>query len=118
MTAYANIVVHKGADFLTTISVEQDTTDPFSLDGFILKGQIRKTWSSSVAYDIELSVKDAENGIIDFVIPKSESLKMTPGRYLYDVFAQNANGSRSYKLLEGMLTLEPRITRLEEGNSE
>lgn len=114
MASYANILVFKGADFVTTIGVEEDTTDAFSLDGFILKGQIRKSFSSSEAFDIELDVLDAEAGLIEFLITREETLKMRPGRYLYDVYAQNENGSRTFKLIEGILTLEPRITRLEE----
>jgi len=117
MAAYANILVHQGADFLTVLTVEEDTTESFSLDGFTLKGQIRKTWSSSVAYDIELSIADAEKGIINFTVPKEETLKMRPGRYLYDVYAQSSNGSRTFKIIEGILTLEPRITRLEENGN-
>lgn len=117
MAAYANILVHQGADFVTVISVEEDTSDAFSLDGFTLKGQIRKTWSSSVAYDIDVNIADAENGIINFVITKEESLKMRPGRYLYDVYAQNSSETQTVKIIEGILTLEPRITRLEENGS-
>jgi len=114
MAAYANILVHQGADFVTNISVEEDTTDAFSLDGFTVKGQIRKTWSSSVAYNIDLSIANAELGIIDFIIPKEETLKMRPGRYLYDVYAQSSGATRTFKIIEGILTLEPRVTRLEE----
>lgn len=114
MAAYANILVHQGADFVTTLTVEEDTTDAFSLDGFILKGQIRKTWSSSVAYNINLTILNAEEGIIEFVIPSEETLKMRPGRYLYDVYAENTAGTKTIKIIEGIVTLEPRITRLEE----
>lgn len=114
MTAYANILVHQGSDFVTVISVEEDTSDAFSLSGFTLKGQIRKTFTSSVAFDIDLSIADAENGVIDFVISREETLKMKPGRFLYDVYAQNENGTKTIKIIEGILTLEPRITRLEE----
>lgn len=114
MAAYANILVHQGADFVTNITVEEDTTDAFSLEGFILKGQIRKTWSSSISYDIDLEILDAQQGIIEFLITKEETLKMKPGRYLYDVYAQSPNESRTYKLIEGIITLEPRVTRLEE----
>ena len=117
MAAYANILVHQGADFVTILTVEEDTTDAFSLDGFILKGQIRKTWSSSVAYNINLSIINAESGVIEFFIPKEETLKMRPGRYLYDVYAENENESKAHKIIEGIITLEPRITRLEENGN-
>ena len=113
MAAYANILVHQGADFVTVFGVEEDTTDAVSLEGFTLKGQIRKTWSSSVAYDIDLEILDDELGLIEMAILKEETLKMRPGRYLYDIYAQNENGTRTFKILEGILTLEPRITRLD-----
>ena len=117
MAAYANILAHQGADFVTVIGVEEDTSDAFSLEGFTVKGQIRKTWSSSVSFDIDVSIADAENGFIDFVIRREETLKMRPGRYLYDVYAQSSNGTKTVKIIEGILTLEPRITRLEENGS-
>ena len=113
MAAYANILVHQGADFATVVGVEEETTEVFSLEGFTLKGQIRKTWSSSVAYDIDLDILDAEAGLIEIAVLKEETLKMRPGRYLYDIYAESENGTRTFKILEGILTLEPRITRLD-----
>lgn len=110
MTAYANITAHRGADFVTTIFLSDDNSDPISLEDFVLKGQIRKTWSSTISYNIELTVKNTEDNIIDFVITRAETLKMTPGRYLYDVYAQNDSKGKTIKIIEGTLTLEPNIT--------
>ena len=113
---YSNIYVYQGADFTKSFQILEDTTDPFSLEGFVLKGQIRKTWSSSVAYDIDLFVDDPQSGVIEILVSSEETLKMKPGRYLYDVYGESTESDgRTFKFIEGILTLEPRITRLEEG---
>lgn len=113
MATYANILVHQGADFLTTITVEEETLDLVNLDGYTIKGQIRKTYASETAYEIQLSPLVEDEGIVEFLIPSETTKQLRPGRYLYDVYVQSPNAVTD-KLIEGIVTVRPRITRLEE----
>lgn len=111
MASYANILVYQGADFVTTIEVSGSTSDPIDLTNYTLAGQIRRTHTSLTAYDFEIGIADPEVGIITLELGKDTTSVMKPGRYVYDIFATDETVNKTYKLVEGMFEVVPRVTR-------
>lgn len=112
MASYANLIVDQGADFETTITLEDERSDPINLDGYVLSGQIRRTYKSETAVNFAVSVQGSPtNGLIRIQLSGSSSAAMKFGRYVYDIYARNTVDDKSYKVLEGMLEIVPSVTR-------
>ena len=111
MASYANLVVDQGADFETTITLEDENSDPISLTGYTVTGQVRRTYKSSTSSSFTITVTNASDGIITIHFPATVSTGMKSGRYVYDIYASNTTINRSYKVLEGILEIVPSVTR-------
>lgn len=110
MATYANIFVDQGADFETTLIVEESSGDLLDLTDLDLSGQIRRTYTSETSYDFDIIVDDPESGEIVLKLNSSVTSNMNRGRYVYDVFA-SYNGDDKFKVIEGILEIVPRVTR-------
>ena len=111
MASYANLAVDQGADFETTITLEDEHFDPINLAGYTVTGQVRRTYKSTTAYNFTITVTNASDGIITIKLPASVSLAMKSGRYVYDIYASNATINKVCKVLEGILEIIPSVTR-------
>jgi hypothetical protein len=111
MTLYANLFAHQGADFRTTIRLKDKFTDPVDLAGYTVKGQIRRTYTSSTAYDFDIDMTDSESGVLLVTLRGSTSVNMKSGRYVYDIYAKSDLGDDTFKVQEGTLELSPRVTQ-------
>lgn len=113
MATYANLKIDQGSDFLTQITVEDAFGDTFDLSEYTLSGQIRKTFTSSTAYDFEIDNEFGFRGEIQIRLPASVSAAMKPGRYMYDVYGEYTEDSvaNRFKLIEGIVDIIPGITR-------
>jgi hypothetical protein len=112
MASYANLIVDQGADFETTVVLEDERSDPINLTTYALTGQIRRTYKSTTATNFVLSnVGVPTNGVIMIRLLGSVSATMKSGRYVYDVYAKSVSQNKTYKVLEGMLEIVPGVTR-------
>jgi hypothetical protein len=113
MASYANLIADQGADFDTSVTLEDERSDPIDLTGYIVSGQIRRTYKSATSYDFEVNIMSALDGIIGISLPATVSAAMRSGRYVYDIYASSSTINKSYKVLEGTLELVPSVTRVE-----
>lgn len=118
MASYANLAVDQGADFETTITLEDEHFDPINLSGYTVTGQIRRTYKSTTAYDFTISITNASDGIIRIELPASVTSAMKYGRYVYDIHAANPTINKVYKVLEGILEIVPSVTRQEQNEDQ
>jgi hypothetical protein len=110
MAAKANIVIDQGADFSTTITVE-DNGSAVDLTGYSANGHIRKHYTSSTAYPLTCTFDaDRTTGKLAISLGRTTSSAMEAGRYVYDVEITSAANTRS-RLVEGIVTITPEVTR-------
>jgi len=110
MAAKANLVIDQGADFSTTITVE-DAGAAVDLTGYTANGHIRKHYSSSTAYPITCTFNAPRSeGKITLAVGRTVSSNMEAGRYVYDVEITSSANTRS-RLVEGIVTVTPEVTR-------
>jgi hypothetical protein len=109
MAARANIVIDQGADFETTITVTDENNQPVNLDGYVGYAQMRKYYTSSVAYNFDVSIA-AANGEVTLTMSANTSNTINAGRYVYDCELEAVNGKRS-RIVEGIVTVTPQVTR-------
>lgn len=111
MSMKANLIINQGTDFITTVTVTDDSGNIVNLTGYTAHGQIRKHYTSTTAYDITVSFDaDRTTGILYLEVYRETTATMEAGRYVYDVELTNASDVRS-RLIEGIATVTPQVTR-------
>ena len=111
MASISNLFVDQGADYSNIITVASTTGAPLDLTGYTVKSQMRKSYTSTTAYDFTASIYDAVNGKVRLQLNPTQSEAIIPGRYLYDVEITTPNGLSKTRVIEGIVTVTPEITK-------
>lgn len=111
MASYANISADQGADFQTSLELENINGDRVNLTNYTVYGQIRRTYKSSTAENFTVTITDALAGAITIELTSTQTAAMKSGRYVYDVYADDEVAGKTIKLLEGIFELIPSVTK-------
>ena len=112
MATVANLYVDAGSDYSNTITVSASNVSPLNLTNFTAAAQIRKSYSSSVAYNFNASIYNAIEGKVRVELSASQSEAISPGRYLYDIEITNTTSGAKTRVIEGIVTVTPQITKI------
>lgn len=110
MTAYLDI--DQGSDFTATIDLENDDGTPMDISGMQIYSQFRKSYNSSTAYSFVCQIENALQGKFSLKLSGITSSTIKPGRYLYDVEMINPLANVKSRVVEGILTINPEITKI------
>lgn len=110
MATISNLFVDAGSDYSVIITIKNSAGSAYDLTNYTIKSQMRKSYSSSVAYNFNASVYNASTGKIKLALTASESEAIPPGRWLYDVEITQVDGPKK-RILEGIVTVTPQITQ-------
>lgn len=111
MAATTNLFIDQGSDFSAAITLYQDTGDPMILTSANVYASMRRSYYSTTAYDFTASVSDAANGVINLALTAATSSAMKSGRYVYDVLVRQPLSNSNTRVLEGIVTLYPEVTK-------
>jgi len=107
MAVKTNLVIDQGADFNSSFTFTDESDEPIDFTSYTANAQIRKTYSSSTAYNFQISL--ANNGTITLAMNSASTSSLSAGRYVYDLEVEYS-GIRS-RLVEGTITVTPQVTR-------
>lgn len=110
MAVYANLTVDQGSFFQSTVSVADIDNNAIDLTNYTYRGQARKTYTSTAAYDFTITSPTPTSGELNLQLGSEMTGGMKPGRYVYDVEIIAANNAVT-RVLEGQLEITPRVTR-------
>lgn len=112
MAEYVELYIDQGADFSTTISINDEQTNiPGNLTNIVVTGQIRKSLLSvNASAQFECTVTNAANGEILIEMTSANTSNLKAGSYFYDVRLSGVGNTHS-RLIEGVLFVTPGITR-------
>lgn len=113
MAEYVELYIDQGADFSTTIAINNDVTNvPENLSGVSVAGQIRKSLLSVNAYAVfHCSADNAANGEIIISMDAANTSNLKAGTYFYDVRLTDATANTNSRLIEGVIFVTPGMTR-------
>lgn len=120
MAIKSNLTVDQGSDFSATVDVLASDGQLFDLTGYSTRAQMRKSYASGLVAQFITSHNDV-GGIVTLSLPSSNTVvdgsvtqigtnSIEPGRYLYDVEMESANGVVT-RVLQGTITVTGGITR-------
>lgn len=112
MATIAYLDIDQGSDFSTIIEIDNDDGSPVNLNGFTVYSQFRKSYGSVSGYNFICTVVDEGQGKISLSLPGNTSSGIKPGRYLYDIEIYNIQAGAKTRVVEGVLTINPEITRI------
>lgn len=111
MATIANLFVDAGSTYSNIITVSASNGAPLNLTDYTVKSQMRKSYSSSVAYDFTASIFDPATGKVRLQLTAAQSEAIPPGRWLYDVEITSLSGTKT-RVVEGIVTVTPQITKI------
>lgn len=111
MATVSNLFVDAGSDYSNIVSVMATTGQPLDLTNYTVKSQMRKSYSSSTAYNFTTSIYNATNGKVKLELTAAQSEAIPPGRWLYDVEITSPSGTKT-RVVEGIVTVTPQITQI------
>jgi len=85
MSTYSNLFVDQGADFSTFVSIENNDNDPLDLADLNIKGQIRKSYGSSTAFDFTIIKTDIPGGQIQINLDSNTASLEDGSILVYDL---------------------------------
>lgn len=112
MATVSNLYIDAGSDFITNITVSTATGFILDLTGYTAKSQIRKSFSTSTAYDFVTTIPTPTSGTVRLQLSNIASEAIPPGRYLYDVEITQTSSGIKTRIIEGIATINPQITKI------
>ena len=109
MSATYNITIEQGTDWTRDLFLTTVTQGAISLAGRTFTAQIRQMPGGTVATQIATSVVSAAGGQLRLSVTSAASLLVPTAGAKYDLIQVTSAGIAT-RLLEGAVTLSPRIT--------
>ena len=109
MAIKANLIIDQGADYRTTINVTDSNDNPVNLLTYTGQSQIRKHYTSTTAYNFDVSANHA-NGAVILTMSSAVTSTIPAGRYVYDCELTDSVSGKISRIVEGIVTVTPQVT--------
>jgi hypothetical protein len=83
---------------------------PTDLTDYFVRGQIRRTYNSTLFYDFILDIPNPTNGKIVISLSNNISATLKPGRYVYDIEIVHSTLGDVRRVVEGQVDVSPSVT--------
>jgi hypothetical protein len=112
MAAYVELFVDQGANFNNVINLTDEVTNlNVNVQGYTVISQMKRSYySANASANITCSITNALNGEIAMTMDANTTANIKAGRYLFDMRVTDRGGVVS-RVLEGIITVTPRISR-------
>lgn len=108
MATVQNLVIDQGTTFSFSFTLSNaDGTDK-DLTSYAVSAQIRKSYYTNTKVDFTTETIPLE-GEITLRLTDSQTSELKAGRYVYDVEIESS--SETLRVLEGIITVTPEVTR-------
>lgn len=108
MATKLNLVIDQGADFTTSVNLNDTDGNPINLSTYTSRAQLRKHYTSSNA--VNFSTSGTSGGVLTLSLTADQTANIISGRYVYDVEVVDSSNVVS-RIVEGVVTVTPNVTR-------
>jgi hypothetical protein len=105
-----NLLIDQGSTYTNTLVLVDTFNQQIDYSGYSGQGQLRKYYTSSTAVSFAVNTDNAAAGEITLSLTAEQTSDIAAGRYVYDV--ELTNGDVVTRVLEGMATVTPEVTRI------
>lgn len=110
MAIKANLVIDQGTSYTTELDLTDSNGDGILLSGYTANAQIRKWYTSSNSIVFSTAVNNSTSSIT-LSLSANQTSSLVAGRYVYDVNITDTGSNTVTRLVEGIVTVTPRVTR-------
>lgn len=113
MAVFVELYMDQGATFNNIINIADDlTNDSINISGFTVSSQMRRSYySANPSANITCQITDAATGEIKLSLEPSQTANIKAGRYLFDVLLGDPSTNSTTRLIEGIITVTPGVTK-------
>ena len=111
MATVQNIVIDQGTTFSLDINLTNDDASAKDLTNYTVASQMRKSYEASTATSFTC-VKEDNTGKVTFSLTATQTATLKPGRYVYDVEITGTSPVETLRVLEGLVTVTPEVTKV------
>ena len=111
MASISNLTIDQGTTYSVTITVNDDTGSARNLTGYTGRSQMRRSYYTSANTAFTVSVTNPANGEISITLTAAQTANVKAGRYVYDLELVNSNTTTVERVVEGIVTVYPEVTR-------
>lgn len=111
MATVYNLAVDQGTDFSTTIDVNDDTGSARDLSGYTARAQLRRSYHSVSNTAFTITINNPSEGEVVISLSNAVTSNLRYGRYVYDVELVKTSDSTVERILEGIITVYPEVTK-------
>ena len=111
MATISNLFIDQGADFTTTVTVNDANGTALDLTNYTALAMIRKTYQSATATTFTNAfVSPRTTGQITISLTDTQTTALDDGRYVYDLVITDGSGNKT-RVVEGIATVNPSVSR-------
>ena len=111
MATISNLFIDQGADFTTTVTVNDAAGSALDLTNCTALAMIRKTYQSATATTFTNAfVSPRTTGQITISLTDTQTTALDDGRYVYDLVITDGSGNKT-RVVEGIATVNPSVSR-------
>lgn len=113
MAAYVELYLDQGTTFNSNVTLTDDITNaPLNITGYTFRSQMRRSYySANATANIVCTIVSANTGEMLMNMSANTTVNIKAGRYLFDLEAVDTGGAVT-RVIEGIITVTPKITRL------
>jgi hypothetical protein len=111
MATKANLVIDQGTSYSTTLTLTDDNGDPLALNGFTANSQMRKWYTSVNPAAVFATSINTTSAVVTLSLTANQTSSLTAGRYVYDVELTDTYANTISRIVEGIVTVTPQVTR-------
>ena len=108
MATVNNIVIDQGTTYSFTFNLTNADGSAKDLASYTVAAQIRKSYYTNTKVDFTTAKVDA-TGEITISLTATQTSALKAGRYVYDIEIDDS--SETLRVLEGIVTVTPEVTR-------
>lgn len=109
MATKANLVIDQGSTFSADLNLTDENGDALLLSGYTANSQMRKWYTSVNATAVFSASINVDSAVVTLSLSANQTSSITAGRYVYDV--EISDGSSVSRIVEGIVTVTPQVTR-------
>lgn len=111
MATVYNLAIDQGTDFSTTIEVNDDTGSDRNLTGYTGRAQLRRSYHSVSNTAFTVTIDNPTEGEVILSLSNAITANLKYGRYVYDVELVKTSDGTVERILEGVVTVYPEVTK-------
>jgi len=113
MATIKNLVIDQGTTFSLSITVSDANGNEIDLTGYTLQAQLRKSYGATSYTAFTVVSATPASGELTISLTNTQTSALKAGRYVYDIeiVSPVVDGSEVTRVLEGIITVTPEVTR-------